>query len=250
MKSRQFTSPDHHSFVKLLEAAAGYSSGVDRFRLFSDWLEMAFISLRQAVHSFQHGRINPEWEDTYLAIVGRYKNPEEFAEAMAVLVNALEGRRYDFLGSVAGEWELLDGEWRGQFFTPTHVCNLLSEISLGESKPDSKNRIAINEPACGAGATMIAAHESLRKRGFSPRDYWMDAADLDRRMFHACYIQLTLCGVPAVVRNMNTLSMEQYDAEITIVGAMHPWRGKPGTPKRPARRNWKEIQERVKREAV
>ena len=64
----------------------------------------------------------------------------------------------------------------------------------------------------------------LKDRGFHPVNWWLEAIDKDRRMFHAAYIQLSLCGVPGIVRNADTLSLEQWDAELTLAGAMFPLR--------------------------
>lgn len=56
-----------------------------------------------------------------------------------------------------------------------------------------------------------------------PWHYWVQAQELDTRMSKACYIQLTLLGVPGIVFNMNTLSMEVFGRFTTIVGAQFPY---------------------------
>lgn len=69
---------------------------------------------------------------------------------------------------------------------------------------------------------VLSASAFLKERGFHPLNYWVEAIDVDAKMFQAAYIQLSLCGVPGIVRNANTLSGEQWDAELTLTGALFP----------------------------
>lgn len=55
------------------------------------------------------------------------------------------------------------------------------------------------------------------------RNHWT-CVDIDWKMFAACYIQLSLLGIPAAVLNANSLTLEQFDAESTIIAALHPMR--------------------------
>lgn len=223
MKSAWFSKKPHHEFAKLLQDAA--RGKYDLWNVFTDWLEVAYLSLSQAVHRLTHlDQLDPEREEAYAKIVQRYDHPENFARAFGVVVEALEEEAYDFIGSAAGELELLDKAFKGQCFTPAPLCQLMAQMSMGDIDPDPEHRLMICEPCCGGGAISIATAQHLKSRGFMPWNYWMDCTDVDRKMWQACYIQLTLLGVPAVVRWGNSLSLEQHKADVTLVGALHPLR--------------------------
>jgi type I restriction-modification system DNA methylase subunit len=221
MKSTWFSQKHHHTFAKCLEETSFGSRSM--WETFSDFLNLAYLSLSQAVCKFQTGEMNAEKEKEFLAIEARYKYPAKFREAMAHLVMGLDRERYDFLGSVAGELELLSS-WNGQFFTPKAVCDLMARMTMGEQLPDPDRRLTICEPACGAGAMAIAVTNVLHEKGFMPWNYWLTAVDVDPKMFMATYIQLTLCGVPANVIWGNSLSLEEHRNETTLVGVLHPYR--------------------------
>lgn len=214
-------------FAKCIrESAGGYT---DLWSAFSCFLELSFCSLSQGAVKMTTGDICPKTEEKYMKAIATVKHPEKMAEAMGQLILGLDNERYDFLGTVAGELELLNS-WNGQFFTPSSLCQMMAQMTLGEAKPDPLKRISISEPACGAGAIVIAAGELLKKRGFSPWNYWIDCTDVDQKMFYACYIQLTLCGIPAVIRWGNTITMEQWDSRVTMMGAMFPYRYEESKP--------------------
>lgn len=220
MKSTWFSQKPHHEFAQCLREAGGSMS---MWEAYSDFLQLAWASLSQAALKLRTGQPDPVREEDYLRTIRRYKNPGKMCEALGILVNALEARRYDFLGTVAGELEILN-EWHGQFFTPSSVCELMSRMTMGENKPDPERRLTICEPACGAGAMCLAIHNVLIEQGFAPWNYWITAIDVDPKMAMAAYIQLTLCGVPANVIWGNTLSLKLHRDEPTLVGILHPYR--------------------------
>lgn len=223
MKSTWFAKKSHHEFSKLLQDAA--RGKYDLWNVFTDWLEVAYLSMSQAVHRLTHlDQLDQEKEEAFLKIIERYDHSGNFAQALGVVVNALEEEQYDFIGSVAGELQMLDKDFKGQCFTPASLCQAMAQMSMGDIEPDPNHRLMINEPCCGGGAISIATAQHLKSRGFMPWNYWLDCTDIDRKMFMACYIQLTLLGVPAVVRWGNSLSLEQHRADVTIVGALHPLR--------------------------
>lgn len=227
MKSQWFGCKHRKEFGKLLDES---NRGQSLWSTFADFLTLASCALMQGAYKLRTGQINAAIEEEYMRCVESYGEKAKFmAQAMAVVTNALEERRYDFLGTFAGEAEILN-EWNGQFFTPDVLCKALARMSLGEAKPDPENRLTIAEPCVGAGAIAIAVATDLQERGFGPRDYWLDCGDIDHRMFQAAYIQLTLCGVPAVVRRCNSLYVTPQPgdrAELTFVGALYPFRLTP-----------------------
>jgi len=223
MSQQRYSRPAYKDFTHALECAAN-SGHTSHWNLFGDFLELSFLAMSQAATKILTGEIDAKREARYMEIVKRYPNPKAFSEAHAILVNGLQDEIHDFLGNLAGELGLLEGEWHGQFFTPQPICDFMAQLTLGDVKPDPHHRLTIQEPAVGAGAMVLAAASHLHSRGFHPCDWWVDAADKDRRMFHAAYVQLTLCGVPGVVRHMDSISQEQWDYAVTLTGAMFPYR--------------------------
>ena len=212
--------------------ASGYGR-TNLWDVFSDFLELSYTALAQAMQKL---RLNPDdsLEARYMKTVSRYeKTANKMSEALGILTMALDAKRYDFLGTFAGESGLLDGSWKGQFFTPPEISRMMAGMLFQDLKPDPEHRITIQEPACGAGAMAIAACVQLQERGFYPWNYWIDCQDVDNRMFQACYVQMSLCGFPGIVRCGNTLTMEQREARLTLVGAMHPLRESQRTYREP-----------------
>ena len=73
--------------------------------------------------------------------------------------------------------------------------------------------ITINEPCCGAGSLIIGAINAMREIKLNPSKQMIVVAnDIDERCCLMCYIQLSLYGVPAVITQQNTLSMQTYGA--------------------------------------
>lgn len=226
MSKPKFSKPAHKEFAQCLEGLGQYGRK-NLWGVFSDFLELTYLALVQPVRKLTTGEICPKLEAEYLEKIGHYKKDGAdcslFPKAFAIMVGALEAERYDFLGCVAGELELLN-QWNGQFFTPRHLCDAMARMIIGDAKPDPAQRITISEPCCGAGAIAIAAATYLQTEcGFQPWHYYIVAQDVDVKMSMACYIQLTLCGVPAEVRCVNSLGCQPPShAEVTLVGAMYP----------------------------
>ena len=87
-----------------------------------------------------------------------------FADLFAEMVNNLEKNPFqDFLGSMYMELGL-GNDHAGQFFTPYNVCRAMAEITVPKDFPqfERPGYITINDPACGAGATLIV---TAKKKG-------------------------------------------------------------------------------------
>ena len=117
----------------------------------------------------------------------------------------------------------LGSHWHGQFFTPYDICRMMAKISLNGGERDAKTEIldhgyiSINDPACGAGATLIAAANQLRNQYIN---YQTDALfvgqDIDRIAGMMCYIQLSLLGCAGYVVIADTLSNPITGADVLI----------------------------------
>ena len=118
----------------------------------------------------------------------------------------------DFLGKIFMELGL-SNDSSGQFFTPYNVCQMMAEMTIGNVVPQVKERgyITINDPACGAGAPLIAgvhaAAKPLMKAGFNWQNHILvTAQDIDYTVALMCHIQLSLLGVAAYIKVGNTFT--------------------------------------------
>lgn len=218
----QSTAKAHRaSIVKLVQQAAGRS---DYRRVFSDFIEMAALSISNVVD-------RPQFElreNRYLEIVKSYK-PEEialFPRMLAELTQALEAEPHDALGMIYGELEIMN-KHTGQFFTPYELCRLMAKMMIDDSfreKIDQNGHITVQEPACGAGANIIAlAHEMKDANINYQQTLHVTATDVDLRCVHMCYLQCSLLHIPAVVFHGNTLSQEMFSQWNTPAHIMGGW---------------------------
>ena len=191
-------------------------------RTFSDWLEIAAITLHQLpYHSGELAKDNAYevLEAQYLEQVKAYKREElnSFSEMLSLLVVAHNGSYSDFLGDIAGEYELLN-KHVGQFFTPYHLCQAMAKMSFFDARSlvEEKGIITVCEPAVGAGGLVIASAEEIASQGVDPCAYvQFDCTDISRDAFNMAYIQLSALGLQAVVRHGNTLSNEYWESRPT-----------------------------------
>ena len=159
-------------------------------------------------------------EALYLEIIKKYNKQEQkvFPELAAQTVLALEENpEQDFLGSIFMTLNLGD-EHNGQIFTPYHVCELMAEMTVDDAvkKVQQDGYISINDPCCGAGATLIAgihtARKQLEKANLNYQNHLLIVAqDVDETVALMCYIQLSLLGVAGYVKVGNSLTEPMTD---------------------------------------
>ena len=142
-------------------------------------------------------------EKEYEQCIKRLGSVELPAKLMAIITAALTiNPEQDFLGAMYMKLNL-GNHWKGQFFTPYSLCQCMAEISLGQDENTeikSKGYLSVNDPACGAGATLLAAANTFRKRGIDyQRDVLFVGQDIDRVVGQMRYIQMSLLGCPGYV---------------------------------------------------
>lgn len=208
---------------KLMRRAAGRHQLWD---VFSDFCEMGAISIANAVDL---GPARAGREQRYLDRIKRYEPAEQalFPQMLAALVDRLEEGASDVLGALFGELELGNSD-RGQFFTPFEVCRLMAGIQIGEKGLDGpiaeRGFVTLMEPACGAGAMVIAFADEMRRAGCNPQQQLhATCQDIDSRGVHMTYLQLSLLHVPAVVILGNTLAVERREVWYTPAHILGGW---------------------------
>lgn len=84
--------------------------------------------------------------------------------------------------------EYLGNNYKGQFFTPEPICEMIAKMQIGTELPD---KATVADPCCGSGRLLLAAAKINRKALF----YGMD-------------IDLTCCKMTVINFMLNTLAGE------------------------------------------
>jgi len=193
---------------------------------FYDFCELTSQSFRVCLSPY-HDLVSKDIE----RIHKKYKKEDitKFDKMLDCMIESLEISYHDFLGDIFQEMEL-HNKYKGQFFTPYPVCKMMSQMTLGTNIKESFNEsgyFTCNDPACGAGATLIAVVDELVSQGHNPStDVYMVAQDVDQLASYMCYIQLSLCGVAAKIVHGNTLSGEIFSEWYTPVYFLNGWYNK------------------------
>lgn len=182
------------------------------WQVWSDFILMAACAISNRV-DLNHFEVR---EKAYLDTIGRYDAKEQriFPELLAAVVHALDADpEQDFLGNLFMQLEL-GNHWKGQFFTPYSLCRAIGEMQAGDLKAviERKGYISVNDPACGAGALLIAFANAARSIGVNYQNHVLFVAqDIDQTAALMCYIQLSLLGCPGYVVIGDTLSQPATD---------------------------------------
>ena len=188
------------NIVKLLDGLCGRYS---RWEVWQDFIILSAISIANALG----GPYREAREQEYRNHASRYseKELECFAQMLAEVAMEMEREPdQDLLGSLFMALDL-GNEWKGQFFTPYSVCRAMSAMTYGDdlkAQIQQKGWVAVNDPACGAGALLIAFANECRRPG-NEINYQTSvlfvAQDIDFLAGMMCYIQLSLMGCPGYV---------------------------------------------------
>lgn len=196
----------------------------DLYEVFTDFITMSAISISNAIDKTD--AINREI--MYKNVVSKY-NKEEleiFPQLFADLVLWLEKEPTDALGELYMELGLGNKD-RGQFFTPYSLCRMMAKMTCTDLDKHiaEKGYITVSEPACGAGANLIAFAMEMKEQGYNyQRCMYAEATDIDFKAAMMCYLQISLLGIPAKVNVHNTLScdpVKKKDIWITPMYAMN-----------------------------
>lgn len=185
-------------FITLFNRLVGRRSN---WEVWNDFLTMAAIAFANVMPTSER----TEREDRYLSIIRSYEKEEQeiFPQLLSVVTMAFEDNpKQDFLGNLYTELNLNQHQ-KGQFFTPYHICEFMAEIQNGgdlKSEVEQKGFISVSDPACGAGALLIAFANSARAHGVNYQEKVLFVAqDIDATAAKMCYIQLTLLGCSACI---------------------------------------------------
>lgn len=186
------------NIIKLMDSIGGKYS---RWEIWQDFIIMSAISIANVFD----GPYREQRERMYLDRANKYSDKElqAFSNMLYEVVADMErDPDQDFLGELFMALGL-GNEWRGQFFTPYSVCRVMSAMTLGNDfndKLSDQGWVSVNDPACGAGALLLAfANECRRKEINYQTSVLFVAQDIDFLAGCMCYIQLSLLGCPGYV---------------------------------------------------
>lgn len=195
---RRLRGESQKNFAKLLESFAGkYSS----WEVWKDFVTMSAISISNIVDTLHR----EQREKQYLACAEKYSEKELaiFPQMLYEVIAELErDPNQDFLGELFMALNL-GNEWKGQFFTPYSVCRAMAAMTFSGDTPgriEQQGWVSVNDPACGAGALLIAfANECAAQKVNYQTSVLFVAQDIDFIAGCMCYIQLSLLGCPGYV---------------------------------------------------
>ncbi len=204
--------PTIDEIIKQIENAA-YT--INKSKLISDVFECGAITISNAVDFTK----STEREERYKQIMNTYQPKEReliadiFGKIFALLSSVVydDGKFADYLGELFMRCNQ-GNKYSGQFFTPYSVSRLMAEMTVTDDKIKQGEIITINDCCCGGGSMLLAAVEVLKNRyGVNyARDCFIDAGDIDERCVHMTYLQLSLAGVPAIVKHQDVFTRKLW----------------------------------------
>lgn len=200
-------------FLRLFD---GFSGKQSRWQVWSDFIILTACAISNRV-DLEHAE---KREKLYTTTISKYDVQEKqlFPQLFSAVVQAMErDRDQDFLGELYMACNL-GNDHAGQFFTPYNVCSCMAAMTIEDAaaKIERNGFVAVNDPACGAGALLVAFANACMQRNINYQDHVLfTAQDIDYTVGLMCYIQLSLMGCAGYVTIGNTLTNPQtsYDAK-------------------------------------
>lgn len=203
--ARLVRDPHQKEIVKLFSA---FDGSKNRRKIFEDFITMTACMISNTCDPVHV----EEREKLYMQFASQYK-PNEldvFARMIAEIVNGLEDNPdQDFLGEMYMALEFGSSS-AGQFFTPYSVCRctaaLASDFDVLKAKIAEKGFVSVTDPACGAGALLMAFANAARAESINYQTQCLFIAqDIDFTVGCMCYIAMSLMGCPGYVVIGDTL---------------------------------------------
>ncbi len=177
------------------------------------WMDIIQMFAITMANSLDVGERRDKREKTYLQIAKKYSEQETkvIVDILSQITMAYETNPdQDLLGDLYMALNLGSSEL-GQFFTPYCVCKSMAKMTIDKGLMQNiineKGYFTVNEPACGAGATIIALVNKIKAIDINYQtDFYIVAQDVSYIAVLMCYIQLSLLGCAAVVIVGNTLT--------------------------------------------
>lgn len=194
-------------FIKIFKEIC--RKGEDGFRLWESFVSVTAYELYTSTALVE----SPAFKgiEKHYEVFKKYE--KEFAIMLNCIVEELDRNpRQDLLGSLFMELELNSSD-KQQIFTPYHMSEMLSRISMDkehlQSEIDSRGYIMINDPCAGGGSILVGAFNTIKDLGFNPQTQAVFVAqELSFITALSCYVQMALLGMVGYVQIGDTLYMD------------------------------------------
>lgn len=187
------------------------------FDVWRDFVIMFACAISNGLDKFHY----KDREERYLSIIHRYGKDEQmiFPKLAAYTTMALDANpEQDFLGKMFMDLGLGNNS-AGQFFTPYSVCQLMADVVTSDldnnlqDKLEKQGYISLADECCGAGATIIAAINTIKRKmekatpsmNFQ-RHLLVVGQDIDETVALMCYIQISLLGAAGYIKVGNSIT--------------------------------------------
>lgn len=203
--TRAVRDPHQKEIVRLFSA---FDGSRNRRKIFDDFLVMAacmYSNLTDSAHYEEREKLYMDYAKQY-----RKQDLDIFAHMLAEAIMGIEDNPdQDFLGEM---YMALDfgSSSAGQFFTPYSVCHLTAAVVADYDRLKAGIQqagfVSVNDPACGAGALLMAFTNEAIRNGINPQTQVLyTAQDIDFTVGCMCYIGLCIRGLPGYVVIGDTL---------------------------------------------
>lgn len=195
--TRRIRDDHQKNFLKIFNSLTGKHS---RWEIWEDFVTLTAIEISNSTD-----KVNaPERTKMYQTIVSKYsaKERDGMVELLGEVIMGMEQNPdQDFLGSLYMMCEL-GNDHAGQFFTPYDVCRCMAEITFDPKlHPDMEGFISVSDPACGAGALLIAFANLCRRKNICYHDKVLFVAqDIDLIAGLMCYILIMAYNVEKLAK--------------------------------------------------
>lgn len=221
MEEKKIHIPTLQSITKLMDRMV-YC--VDRSKLLSDVFSLGAIAISNKVdarhakdRAREYGRIIKSYRQEEQEMIGQILD-----EVLALCASCVkpDGKFRDWLGELYMMSETSSSK-AGQFFTPYDVskacAKMIIDIRAIKKMRQGGEILSISEPACGSGGMILATLDVLWNtcRFNYAQNCFVEASDIDARCVHMCYIQLSLAGVPAIIKQQDSLTRQLWDVWYT-----------------------------------
>lgn len=155
--------------AEIIKAIQSLSGSHSTWEVFQDFLAVSAISISNWVDWGPQ----KEREEEYLQTIKKYKPEEQkkLASIFGTLTDELQHISktkgpYDVLGGVFHGLEL-HNKYRGQFFTPFHICQMMGEMTVGDGTDaaiQEQGYVSLCEPCVGSGGMVLGFAKAMEKR--------------------------------------------------------------------------------------
>lgn len=199
----------------------------ERLSVFSDFVKMCAISI---YNTFANNYV---LEKEYLRTINSYTQKEQtlFTKMFGELIMMYEESPeiVDILGPIymginSGNRSL------GQVFTPEHIAEVMAEISISDETSfkeeiEKNGFITAIDPACGSGGLVLAYAKVLKKHHINYQNSLLvDVTDISSLCVYMTYIQLSLYGIPAIVKCGDSLTQSIHFKMETPLYFLQYWK--------------------------